>query len=162
MTWGGVLKRIDANKFYDLIDDVITFDNENGTMHASLPIPGELYFSGDRLQPLQLSVSELTGFVGNFHSEELDSTYTLSVENGRLTLRSHDDPPVPLDAAAHDEFYSSDLGTIVFQTNASHRVSGFSLFTQAARGIIFTARSNMFPCRQETLDRHFKVWLRLD
>jgi CubicO group peptidase (beta-lactamase class C family) len=138
MAWGGVLKRIDANKFYDLIDDVITFDNENGTMHASLPIPGELYFSGDRLQPLQLSVSELTSFVGNFHSEELDSTYKLSVENGRLTLRSHDDPPVPLDAAAHDEFCSNDLGTLVFNSDASHRVLGFSLYTQAAHGIVFT------------------------
>lgn len=32
---------------------------------------------------------------------------------------------------------SSDLGDLVFHTNASHRVSGFSLSTQASRGIIF-------------------------
>jgi CubicO group peptidase (beta-lactamase class C family) len=137
--WGAALKRIDANKFYDLIDDVITFDNKNGAMHASLPIPGELYFSGDKVQPLQPSAAELTRFVGNFHSEELDITYTLSVEDGHLTLRSRDDPPVPLEAAEHDEFYSNDLGTLVFNSDASHRVSGFSLFTQAARGIIFTS-----------------------
>jgi CubicO group peptidase (beta-lactamase class C family) len=139
MAWGAVLRRIDANKYFDLGSDVITFDNENGTMHASLRIPGELYFSGDRLEPLQLSVAELTRFEGDFHSEELDTAYTLSVEDGRLTLKNHDNPRVPLDAAAQDEFYAGGFGTIVFHKDASHRVSGFSLFTQAARGIIFTS-----------------------
>lgn len=76
---------------------------------------------------------------GDFHSEELDTTYTLSVEDGRLTFKNHDNPRVPLDAAAQDEFYASGFGTIVFQMDASHRVSGFSLFTQAGRGIIFTS-----------------------
>lgn len=138
MAWGAVLRRIDANRYYDLSSDVITFANENGTMHASLRIPGELYFSGDRLELLHPNVAELTRFEGDFHSEELDTTYTLSVEYGRLTLRNHGNPRVPLDAAAQDEFYASDFGTIVFHPDASHRVSGFTLFTQAARGIRFT------------------------
>jgi CubicO group peptidase (beta-lactamase class C family) len=139
MAWGAVLRRIDANRYYDLSSDVITFDNENGTMHASLRIPGELYFSGDRLELLQPGMAELTRFEGDFHSEELDTTYTLSVEDGRLTLRNHDNPRVPLDAAAQDEFYASDFGTIIFHPDASDRVSGFTLFTQAARGIRFTS-----------------------
>ena len=136
MAWEAVLQRIDANKFYDLSSDVITFDNENGIMHASLRIPGELYFSGDKLQPLQFSVAELTSYVGTFYSEELDTTYTLSIEEGHLTLKNQDNARVPLDAVTQDEFYSSDFGTIVFNTDAGHHVSGFSLFAQAARGII--------------------------
>jgi hypothetical protein len=137
MAWGAVLRRIDANEFYDLSSDVIRFDNENGTMHASLRIPGELYFSGDRIRPLQFGMAELTRFVGDFHSEELDTTYTLSVEDGHLELKNQNNVQVPLDAATEDEFYSSNLGTIVFHTSAGRHVSGFSLFTQAARGIIF-------------------------
>jgi hypothetical protein len=132
-----VLQRIDANKYYDLGSDVITFDNQNGAMHVSLRIPGELYFSGDRVEPIQLSVAELTRFAGDFHSEELDTTYTVSVEDGRLRLKNHDNPPVTFAAAAPDEFYASATA-IVFHTDAIHRVSGFSVFTQGARGIIFT------------------------
>jgi hypothetical protein len=115
----------------------MTFSSNNGVMHLSLPIPGELYFSGDRLQPLQLSAAELTAFTGNFHSEELDTTYTLSIEGGRLTVKVPNNPPIALDAAGPDEFYSSDLGDLVFHPDAGRRVSTFSLSTQASRGIIF-------------------------
>lgn len=70
MVWDAGQRRIDANKYYDL-GDVIIFDDNHGTMHASLRIPGELYFSGDRLKPIQLSTAELSRFEGDFHSEEL-------------------------------------------------------------------------------------------
>ncbi len=137
--WGAVLRRIDANKFYDLGSDVITFENENGTMHASLRIPGyELYFSGDKLQPVHPRGSELTWLAGNFYSEELGVTYALSVDHGRLTVEKPDNAAVPLDAATRNEFYSSNIGTIVFHTDANNHVSGFTVFTQEARGIIFT------------------------
>ena len=137
MGWGEALQRVAANQYYDLQGDVMTFSSNNGVMHLSLPIPGELYFSGDRLQPLQLSSAELTSFTGNFHSEELDTTYTLSLEGGRLTVKVPNNPPIPLDAAGPDEFYSSDLGDLVFHPDAGRRVSALSLSTQASRGINF-------------------------
>src|SRR5260370_42349264 len=36
-----------------------------------------------------------------------------------------------------EEFYSSDLGDFVFHPDADHRVSAFSLSTQASPGIVF-------------------------
>jgi len=137
MGWGEALRRVAANQYYDLQGDIMTFSSNNGVMHLSLPIPGQLYFSGDRLQPLQLSAAELSGFTGNFYSEELDTTYKLWVEGGHLTVKLPNNPPIPLDAAGHDEFYSSDLGDLVFHPEVGHRVSAFSLSTQASRGIIF-------------------------
>jgi CubicO group peptidase (beta-lactamase class C family) len=137
--WGAVLRRIDANKFYDLGGNIITFDNENGTMHASLRIPGiKLYFSGDKLQPHQPSGAELRKLAGNFYSDELGVTYALSADRGRLTIKKPDNTEVWLDAATQNEFYSSNIGTIVFHMNANHQVSGLTVFTQEARGIIFT------------------------
>ena len=115
----------------------MTFSSKNVVMHLSLPIPGQLYFSGDRIQPLELSAAELSKFTGNFHSEELDTTYTLLVEGGHLTVKVPNNPPSPLDAASRDEFYSSDLGDLLFHTDAGRSVSAFSLSTQASRGIIF-------------------------
>ena len=135
--WGEALQPVAANQYYDLQGDVMTFSSNNGVMHVSLPIPGELYFSGDRIEPLELSAAELSGFAGNYHSEDLDVSYTLSVEGGHLTVKVPNNPSIPLDAAGRDEFYSNDLGDLVFHTDAGHRVSAFSLSTQASRGIIF-------------------------
>ena len=44
IAWGAVLRRIDANRFYDLGSNVITFEKVNGTMRCSLAIPGEVFF----------------------------------------------------------------------------------------------------------------------
>ncbi len=82
MGWGAVLQRIDAGRFYDLGSNVITFEKVNGTMRCSLAITGEMYFSGDKVQPVHLSEAELARFAGRYHSDELDATYTLSAEKG--------------------------------------------------------------------------------
>ena len=55
MGWGSVLQRIDATRFYDLGSNIITFEKVNGTMRCSLVIPGEVYFSGDKLKSVYLS-----------------------------------------------------------------------------------------------------------
>jgi hypothetical protein len=126
-----------AYQYYDLQGDIMTFTPHGAAIHLDLPIPGELYFSGERVQPVELSASELKRFAGNFHSEELDTTYALSIEAGHLTVLVPNNPPIPLEAAAPDEFYSSDLGDLVFHADHDNRVSGFTLSTQASRGIIF-------------------------
>jgi hypothetical protein len=67
----------------------------------------------------------------------LDVTYTLSAENGRLAVKEGDKPSVIFDLATSNEFHSSDFRTLVFQPDADRCTSGFSVFTQAARGIRF-------------------------
>ncbi len=49
MAWGGVLRRINAEQYYDLQSNVITFEKSNAGMTARLDIQGETYFSGRRL-----------------------------------------------------------------------------------------------------------------
>lgn len=137
MAWGAVLRRIDANRFYDLGSNIITFETVNGTMRCSLAIPGEVYFSGDEIKPAHLSEAKLAPFVGRYYSDELDATYTLSAEKSRLTVNQDDKPPIIFDPATANEFYSSDFGTLLFQPDADGHISRFRVFTQAARGIIF-------------------------
>jgi CubicO group peptidase (beta-lactamase class C family) len=136
VAWGSVLRRIDAMRFYDLGSNIITFDNVHGKIHCSLEIPGELYFSGDKLDVVHLNDAELTRFAGRYYSDELDVTYTLSAENGKLAVKQGDGSPVIFDPATPIEFYSSDFRTLVFQPDAD-RIPSFNLFTQAARGIMF-------------------------
>ena len=137
IAWGSVLRRINANSFYDLGSNVITFEKVNGNIRSTLVIPGEVYFSGDKLEPVKLTEAQLARFAGSYHSDELDATYSLSVENGKLMVQKGDEPTVVFDPATQDEFYSGDFRSLVFEIDADQRVSGFKVFTQAARGIMF-------------------------
>ena len=96
MAWGGALRRISAEKFYDLESNVITFERSNGVMNAKLDIQGETYFSGSRADDLRLGNPALAAYEGQFRSAELEATYRVSLEQGRLTLRNHDHPPEQL------------------------------------------------------------------
>jgi len=115
MAWGSNLRRLGANEFSDLVGNPIVFKSANGTMTAMLTLQGETYFSGDRVPHIHVSESALSGFTGNYHSDELEATYKLSLVNGTLTLKNGDQPPVNLNPIAANEFQAGDLGTIVFQ-----------------------------------------------
>jgi CubicO group peptidase (beta-lactamase class C family) len=137
MAWGAVLRRINANQFYDLGSHVITFESSQGTMHAKLDIRGETYFSGSRIQELHLDKPVLVSYTGQFRSTELDTLYDLSLEKDSLTLRNRDNPPQKLTPIAKDEFEAGDLGRLVFERDSGGRVFGFRVFTQEASGIAF-------------------------
>jgi hypothetical protein len=137
MAWGGVLRRISADKFYDLESNVITFDRSNGVMRARLDIQGEIYFSGSRVEEFRLSEPALAAFVGRFRGEELDVTYSVSLEQGALALRARDNPPEKLNPIARDEFDAGSLGTALFHRDKDGKVSSMTVFTQDVRGVEF-------------------------
>ncbi len=138
MAWGAVLRRTGANKFRDLVGNPITFEQKNGVMTARLDLEGETYFDGKKVPDIHLSPAELGAFTGRYRSEELDATYAIGVEQGGLTLTIRDQPPIKLKPIAPQEFEAGDLGAILFREDAKHRVTGLTLFSQAARGIAFT------------------------
>ncbi len=137
MAWGGVLRRINANQFYDLGSNVITFEPSQGSMKARLDLKGETYFSGSRIRELRLGEPALAAYAGQFRSTELEATYSLSLVQGALILRNRDNPPQNLTPVAQDEFEAGDFGRLVFKRGSDGRVSGFSIFTQGARGVEF-------------------------
>src|SRR6202050_1688422 len=137
MAWGGALMRSSAEKFYDLESNVITFERSNGVMKAKLDIQGETYFSGIRADDLRVGNPALAAYEGQFRSAELDATYSVSLEQGTLTLRNHDNPPEQLIPIAPDEFDTSSLGTVVFHREPAGGFSDLSVFSQSVRGMEF-------------------------
>ena len=137
MAWGSVLRRFGANKFYDLVGDPITFEESNGVMKARLDLEGETYFDGAKVHETTLSQADLAVFTGQYRSDELDATYVLSLESGSLVLKNRHHPAEELHPYAPSGFYADNLGTVVFQLSSDHRVSGLTLFSQDARGIVF-------------------------
>jgi len=137
MAWGAKLRRLGANQFSDLVGNPIAFRSANGTMTAALTLQGETYFSGNRVPEIHLSESALSQFAGDYHSDELEATYTLSLAKGALKLKNGNNPPVDLNPVAPNEFQAGDLGTLVFHGTGNNQVSGLTLFSQSARGLNF-------------------------
>lgn len=139
--WGSDLRRKNANQFYDLFGDVITFEESDGSMKASLDMNGEKFFAGKRLSEVHLDETALEAFTGDYRSPELDGAIKLSVEHGNLIFKNHSNPPVTLTPIANDEFRAGGSFSILFHRDGHGRLSGLSVFAQAARGIEF-ARTN--------------------
>jgi CubicO group peptidase (beta-lactamase class C family) len=137
MAWGAKLQRIGPNQFHDLGTGIVTFGRADGSMHVTLDLDDQPFFSGNRVEELHLSDAALAEFSGSYRSVELDAIYRLSVKNGSLDVRSNWNPPIALNPVASDEFESDDLGTLVFHRDANRRVSGFSVFAGNVRDVGF-------------------------
>ncbi len=138
MAWGANLRRIGPYQFKDLGTGTITFEGSGTDMKATLVMDGEAFFAGKRVEALKMSDQQIAAYAGAYKSEELDVTYQFSVENGTLLLRRNWEPRMKLTPLTETEFECSELGlTIVFQTDASHRVTGLSLYEVNARDIRF-------------------------
>ncbi|HWM93897.1 MAG TPA: serine hydrolase [Thermoanaerobaculia bacterium] len=91
------------------------------------------------VEPFTPTPAELADYVGTYFSEELDVTYTLSVEDGRLVSRARRQyEPVPL-APAFQGAFRRPAGTLLhFSRNGDGRITGFSIGAGRARNLGFT------------------------
>jgi hypothetical protein len=138
MAWGANLRRVGPYQFKDLGTGTITFEGSGTDMKATLVMDGETFFAGKRVEALKMSDQQIAAYAGAYKSEELDVTYQFSVENGTLLLRRNWEPRMKLTPLTETEFECSELGlTIVFQTDARHRVTGLRLYEVNARDIRF-------------------------
>ncbi len=137
VAWGGNLRRVGANQFRDLGTGTITFESSNGGMSATLVTDGGTFFAGKRIEAPHLGEADLAGYAGQYRSTEIEATYDLTIDQGGLVLRNNWSTPLTLIAVAPDEFESSDLGTLVFCRDESHRVIGLRVFTVNARDVNF-------------------------
>jgi CubicO group peptidase (beta-lactamase class C family) len=82
---------------------------------------------------------DLNSFVGRYFSEELETFYDLSVEDGKLVIRHRRFGPVPLTYTSGDSFSATlPVSSIVFRRDAEGKVTGFEAGNGRARGIAFT------------------------
>ena len=93
--------------------------------------------AGQRLLELPLmrfdiSKADLESFAGEYKSNELDVTYTVSVRDSSLVVQSSTLLPVFRDA-----FVGDYVGTVRFLRDARGAVAGFTLNRNSARGVRF-------------------------
>jgi CubicO group peptidase (beta-lactamase class C family) len=81
---------------------------------------------------------DLTSFTGRYFSEELETFYDLSVEEGKLVIRHRRFGPVALTHTSGDSFSATlPVSQVVFQRDAQGNVTGFEAGNGRARGIMF-------------------------
>ncbi|MEK7832667.1 MAG: serine hydrolase domain-containing protein [Acidobacteriota bacterium] len=92
-------------------------------------------------QPPTLTAEQLAEYIGVYYSEELDATYRVVIEDGKLFIKARNATRASLVPRPKDEF--RQLGTIFsFARNDQKQVTGFALNGGRARGIRFVKKAN--------------------
>jgi CubicO group peptidase (beta-lactamase class C family) len=124
----------DAPRLARQVADVYLADKLGPASEAEPPRSAE----GEEESAKDVSVSEaeLKAYVGRYYSEELDVTYQLVVEEGKLFVRYRHAPDEPLRASGRDKFHVGSL-QLEFERNASKEVVAFKVQTDRVRNIRF-------------------------
>lgn len=78
-------------------------------------------------------------FAGEYYSEELEVTYKLAAEEGKLYLRNRKAPEGALQATGPDKFRIQSL-RLQFERDQEGQVAGFRIETGRVKNIYFTKR----------------------
>lgn len=90
--------------------------------------------------PFAPPTADLAAFVGTYYSEEIDTTYTLYVENGKLMVRFRPAQRIALLPIYADAF-ESDGDIIRFYRDAMGRVASFRVYAGRAWRVLFVRKN---------------------
>jgi CubicO group peptidase (beta-lactamase class C family) len=97
---------------------------------------------------IQLRPEELTGFVGDYYSDELGTAYTILLRNGKLLAqhRRHGDIRL-VQTSVPDEFVGQVWFPfhVAFTRDTQNRVAGFKLTGERSRNLRFEKRLEAVP-----------------
>ena len=103
------------------------------------PAPVQLDGPDDATEPPNLSDSELRQYSGYYRSPELDSTYEIFVESGRLVAEHWRNPPSILSPIGEDLFTGDRrwFPEVRFVRNQAAQVTGFTVTGVRVRNLMF-------------------------
>jgi hypothetical protein len=80
----------------------------------------------------------LITFSGSYGSDEIRVVFDISVKDGALSLVRPKASPLKLLPTFPDYFRGSRIGSFHFLRNSAGQVTGFSLYSQRSRNLLFT------------------------
>jgi len=89
----------------------------------------------DRVEGRELSNADLQNYQGRYYSEELDATFELRMDAGRLRLHRPNRDPAALYPGVADEFEAGGLGLTFLREGGE--LTGLSIFAGRVTGIVF-------------------------
>ncbi len=121
-------------------DLVITFNVSPGGSVETVSAPrlGDAPFFRIATEPEALVLAD---FVGRYYSDELDTIYTVRVDDdGLIAVRPRGLPPVPLTHSAEGRFmgqYQTPIWSMVFERGADGAITGFTAESVRTSGVRF-------------------------
>jgi CubicO group peptidase (beta-lactamase class C family) len=92
-------------------------------------------------QPPTLTAEQMAEYTGAYYSEELDATYRIVLEDGKLSIKLRNASRGSLSSQAKDEFRLSGA-TFSFVRNDQRQITGFALNGGRSKGIQFARKTN--------------------
>lgn len=91
--------------------------------------------------PITLTAEQLDDYVGSYYSEELDTTYNLAIDNGKLTAMDRNEAKRPLTPRSRELFTLMQGAQIEFTRDAAGKVTGFGVNAGRIRGVRFVRQA---------------------
>jgi hypothetical protein len=91
----------------------------------------------ERVEPASYISEQLAQFAGTYYSEEIDATYTISLQSDKLVLRRKNVDDAPLQLLFADTFSSVGSGALSFTRDKQNHISGFLINTGRVRNLRF-------------------------
>lgn len=122
-------------RFWSPVAGDFQFEQANGTGRLVQQQDGRHEYL--RQTPIDTASIRLADYVGRYSSEELDVSYVVQIEDGRLTARRTWETPARLTPVYRDGFAAPGR-TVRFTRDRSGRVTGFRIFAGRALDVRFT------------------------
>ena len=114
--------------------------SEGNSLRLKLNIPGRKPMTMDAMPPAD--TSKLSEYEGTYYSEEIDSTYRVTLKDGNLVVTRKKAGPTQLTPRFRDAFSSPGiLGMFRFTRDAQNHVNGFRLSAGRIRNFLFVKQS---------------------
>lgn len=128
------LGTVNPSAFAQQVADIYLADQFKATETKALTLRGAPPKLPD---PITLTAEQLAEYAGVYSSEELDTTYRLVVENGRLTAIDRNDTKRPLVVRTRELFTLMQGAQFEFTRDAAGKVTGFGVNAGRIRGVRF-------------------------
>ncbi|HMQ87586.1 MAG TPA: serine hydrolase [Flavilitoribacter sp.] len=118
---------------------VIFEPEDNGKVNRFTLKQGGQEYKCTRIQPFSPASVDLSTFTGRFYSPELETAYTLKVEDGKLIAHHQRHPDIELRAGQGGKFTGNTwfFGQVEFDKNSEGKVTGMKVSSGRVRGVLF-------------------------
>jgi len=125
----------------DPVDTDIRFEKQvqNKSLLIHVTMEGEKPVTFEAIQLASPTPAQLAEYVGDYYSDELQFTYRMVLEDGKLFFRYRNAPKKPLSPTLNDMFKVS-YATIHFIRDHQNKISAFTLSSERARNIHFVRK----------------------
>lgn len=121
-------------------DDKLTFHLNNiGDVTKLELTQGDNVMAGEKFEPAELNAYQLEEFVGDYHSDELRTNYTLVILDGKLVAQHQRHSDIQLNPTKKDMFHGGQwfFRQVRFTRDSGNQITGFRLSGGRVRNLLF-------------------------